>query len=144
MPSEEHYRKLERMYALAPTNEYYKPTLRIEEGRAEITIPVQEKFFHAAGAVHGSVYCKAIDDAAFFAANSMVDDVFVLTVSLNIYLTRSVSAGEMVATGRLVHGSRRLFIAEATLVDSQGREIGRGSGTFVRSKIPLSAEIGYA
>jgi acyl-coenzyme A thioesterase PaaI-like protein len=34
---------------------------------------------HSIHAVHGSVYFKALDDAAFFAVNSLVEDVFVLT-----------------------------------------------------------------
>jgi uncharacterized protein (TIGR00369 family) len=143
LSNEEHYRKLERMYASAPVNEYYAPTMRISEGRAEVTIPVRPHLFHAAGAVHGVVYFKALDDAAFFAVNSLVEDVFVLTVSFNVYLTRTISEGEMKATGRAVHRSRRLFIAESEVVDSDGREIARGSGTFMRSSIPLSPEIGY-
>jgi len=139
----QHYRKLERMYASAPTNEYYAPTMRVSEGRAEIVIPVRPEFYHAAGAVHGAVYFKALDDAAFFAANSLVADVFVLTVSFNVYFTRPIADGEMKAEGRVVHSSRRLLVAEARLTDSHGREIARGSGTFMRSTIPLSPELGY-
>ena len=143
MSAEEHYRKLERMYASAPVNRYYAPTMRVSEGRAEVTIAVRPDLFHAAGAVHGVAYFKMLDDAAFFAVNSLVDDVFVLTVSFNVYMTRPISEGEMKSTGRVVHRSRRLFIAESQLVDSGGREIGRGSGTFMRGSIPLSPEIGY-
>ncbi len=143
MIKEEHYRKLERMYATAPINEYYQPKIRISEGHAELVIQVREDFFHAAGAVHGSVYFKSLDDSAFFAVNSLVDDAFVLTTSFNIYLTRPVSEGEIKATGRVVHRSRRLFVAESVLVDSEGREIARGSGTFMKSSISLSPELGY-
>ena len=143
MTNEEHYRKLERMYASAPLNEYYKPTMHISDGRAEVTVAVRRELFHAANAVHGALYFKCLDDACFFAVNSLVDDVFVLTVSFNLYLTRPISAGEMRATGRVVYRSRRLFVAEAELVDQDGQEIGRGSGTFMRSSTPLSPDIGY-
>jgi len=143
LTDQEHHRKLERMYASAPINEHYSPTMRVSEGRAEVTIPVRPHLFHAADAVHGAVYFKLLDDAAFFAANSLVDDVFVLTVSFNVYFTRPISEGEMKATGRVVHRSRRLLIAEAELVDSNGREIARGSGTFMRSNIALSSVTGY-
>lgn len=143
MTKEEHYRKLERMYASAPVNKYYAPTMRVSEGRAEVTIPVRSEFFHAGGAVHGLVYFKALDDAAFFAVSSLVDDVFVLTASFNLYFTRPISEGEMKATGRVVYRSARLFIAESVLVDSDGREIARGSGTFMPSTIALSPEVGY-
>lgn len=143
VPNEEHYRKLERMYATAPVNEYYGPTMRVSEGRAEVIIQVRRDFFHAGHAVHGAAYFKLLDDAAFFAANSLVEDVFVLTVSLNAYLIRPITEGEMKATGRVVHRSRRIIIAEAEVVDSEGREIARGSATFMPSNIPLSPEVGY-
>ena len=144
MPTAEHYHKLERMYVSAPINAYYAPTICIGEGRAEVTIAVRPEFFHAAGAVHGAVYFKLLDDAAFFAVNSLVDDLFVVTVSFNLYLTRPVSKGQMRASGRVVHRSQRLFIAEAELTDASGREIARGSGTFMRSSIPLSSVPGYS
>jgi uncharacterized protein (TIGR00369 family) len=141
---EVHFRRLERMYAQAPINEYYRPTLLVSEGRAEVVIPVRPDFFHAAHAVHGSVYFKALDDAAFFAVASLVQDVFVLTVSYTIYLTRPVSDGEIRAVGAVVHRSRNLFIAEAELVDQASRQVGRGSGSFTRSNTPLSPAVGYA
>lgn len=139
----EHYRKLERMYLEAPTNGYYRPTIHIAEGEARIEIPVREEFFHAAGAVHGSVYFKALDDSAFFAANSLVEEVFVLTTSFTLYLTRPISEGRLIATGRVVQASRRLWVVEARAVDAEGLQIALGSGTFMPSRIPLTPEIGY-
>jgi len=64
--NEEHYRKLERMYASAPCNKFYAPTLRVGNGRTELIIPIRSDFCHSAGAVHGAAYFKALDDAAFF------------------------------------------------------------------------------
>ena len=143
MSNEEHYRKLERMYLSAPVNEYYAPEIHISEGQAQVTMPVRPDFFHAANAVHGAVYFKLLDDSAFFAANSLVENVFVLTVSYNVYFTRPVSEGMMKATGKVVQASRRLIIAESIVVDSEKREVARGSGTFMRSMIRLTEEIGY-
>jgi len=138
-----HCGKLERMYINGPINEYYEPGIRVSEGEAEIVIPVQKKFFHAAHAVHGSVYFKAMDDAAFFAVNSLVENVFVLTVKFDVHLNRPISKGQIIARGRYVGQSGNRFLAESVLTDSDGNEIGRGSGEFVKSKIPLSAKIGY-
>ena len=131
------------MYHAAPINQYFRPVLTVGDGVAEVAIPIRPDFFHAANAVHGSVYFKAMDDAAFFAVNSIVTDAFVLTVSFNIYLTRPVTAGTMRATGRVVHRSQRLFVAEAELVDERSRPIGRGSGSFMKSTIALTPELGY-
>ena len=144
MPGQEHFRRLERMYAKAPVNAWYQPELTITEGRAELRIAVRPEFFHAAGAVHGAVYFKALDDVAFFAAASLVEDVFVLTAGFNLYMTRPVSEGELLAAGKVVHRSRRLLLAEAKLTDGEGHQLARGSGSFLRSTTPLGPELGYA
>jgi uncharacterized protein (TIGR00369 family) len=131
------------MYASAPVNKYFAPTMYVSEGRADVSIQVRPDFFHAAHAVHGLVYFKLLDDAAFFAVSSLVSEVFVLTISFNIYLTRPVSAGELKASGRVVHRARHLFLAESELVNANGQEVARGSGVFMRSTIALSPELGY-
>ena len=140
----EHFRRLERMYAAAPINQFFAPRLHIPEaGVAELRMTVRPDFHHAANAAHGAVYFKALDDATFFAANSVVEDVFVLTVSFNLYLTRPVSDGAIVARGRVVSRSQRLYLAEGVLEDERGREIARGSGAFMPSTIALTEKIGY-
>ena len=141
---EEHFRKLERMYHGAPINRFYEPTMRVGNGTAELRFPVKPDFFHAAHAIHGSVYFKALDDAAFFAVSSLVTDVFVLTASYNIYLTRPVTEGLLHASGHVVHRSRNLFLAEAELFDGEKRLVARGSGSFMRSTIALTPQVGYA
>jgi uncharacterized protein (TIGR00369 family) len=144
MPNrDEHHRRLERMYLSAPANEYFRPEIRIDDGRAEVRLIVRPDFFHAASAVHGSVYFKLLDDATFFAASSLVDDVFVLTASFNIYFLRPISSGTMTARGTVVSRTNRLLIAEGVLVDSDDREIARGSGTFMPSRVSLDERLGY-
>jgi uncharacterized protein (TIGR00369 family) len=144
MTSSIHYRKLERMYLAAPINKMFVPKINIERGNAEVSIQIQPEYFHAADAVHGALYFKLLDDAAFFAVNSLVEDVFVLTASFNLYFMRPVSKGDMIATGKVIQESSRLYIAESHLLDSDGREIARGSGTFMKSNIALEPQVGYA
>jgi uncharacterized protein (TIGR00369 family) len=140
---DDHFRRLERMYHGAAINRYFAPRLTVSDGSAVVTLEVRPDFFHAAHAVHGAVYFKALDDAAFFAANSAIRDVFVLTVSFNVVLVRPVTEGTLTATGTLVHKSRNLLVAESVLSNDRGREVARGSGTFALSRIPLNAEVGY-
>ena len=103
-----HFRALERLYAQAPINRLFSSRLEIgEPGMARIFFDVDERYYHAAGAVHGTAYFKMLDDAAFYAANSLV------------------------------------FVADSRLIDSEGEEIARGTGTFMRSHIPLASLPGY-
>lgn len=139
-----HYRALERLYGSAPINAKFASSLEIVgEGSARIAFDVTEASYHAAGAAHGTIYFKMLDDAAFYAANTLATDRFLLTTSFNLHFTKPVRAGRVVAEGRWISGRRRVLVAEARLVDSTGEEIGRGTGTFMRSRIALSSLPGY-
>ena len=141
--AEEHYRKLERMYMAAPINEFFKPTIKIGQGSAEIKVEIDKRFFHAARAAHGAVYFKSLDDAAFFAVMSLVEDRFVLTSNFNLYMLAPVAAGVIRSVGKVVSGSGSSFLAESVLYNEQDEEIARGSGMFIKSKIPLDPGMGY-
>ena len=139
-----HFRALERLYASAPVNAMFASRLSIVgEGHSRIAFDVTPAVYHAAGAAHGTIYFKMIDDAAFYAANSLATDRFLLTTSFNLHFTRPVREGPVVAEGRWISGRKRVFVAEARLVDAMGEEIGRGTGPFMRSHIGLSGLAGY-
>jgi len=143
--AQQHHRALERLYASAPINAKFASRLEIAaQGEARLHFDVSEESYHAAGAAHGTIYFKMLDDAAFYAANTMVTDRFLLTTSFNLHFTKPVRAGRVIAEGRWVSGRKRVFVAESRLVDSEGDEIGRGTGTFMRSRIALSSLAGYS
>ena len=140
-----HFRALERLYAAAPINHLFESRLTImEEGRSRLEFDITERAYHAAGAAHGTIYFKMLDDAAFYAANTLVTDRFLLTTSFNLHFTKPVRTGRVVAEGKWVSGRRRVFVAESRLIDEEGDEIGRGTGTFMRSHIALSGLPGYS
>lgn len=139
-----HFRSLESLYRAAPINQLFASKLAItERGRSRISFEVSEEHYHAAGAAHGTIYFKMLDDAAFYAANSLVSDRFLLTTGFNLHFTKPVRGGKVIAEGRWISGKRRVFVAEARLIDEDGEEIGRGTGTFMRSHIALSGLDGY-
>ena len=140
-----HLRALEALYRSAPVNGFFPSRLEIADaGSSAIHFDVTPGMFHAAGAAHGTVYFKMLDDAAFYAANSLVSDRFLLTTAFNLHFTRPLAAGPAVAHGRWVSGRRRVFVADARLVDASGEEVARGTGTFARSRVPLASLPGYA
>ena len=140
-----HWRALEGLYASAPINRLFESALHIPaEGQATIRFAVGQQHYHAAGAAHGTIYFKMLDDAAFYAANTMVTDRFLLTTSFNLHFTRPVRLGKLQAEGRWISGRRRVLVAESRLVDADGEEVARGTGTFMRSRMALSSLSGYA
>jgi uncharacterized protein (TIGR00369 family) len=140
-----HFSKLEKMYLAAPVNRqtYTGTQIQVSEGRAEISWNILPDFHHAAGSLHGSVYFKLLDDAAFFAAQSEVTDVFILTTAFHINFLRPVRSGEIKAIGELRFRSKTVLTGQAVLYDGKGREIGLGTGNFMKSTVPLNPEIGY-
>lgn len=143
--NETHYRKLENMYHSGPINQKSYPDvqLTVSEGRAEISLTVQPDYFHAGQSLHGSVYFKMLDDAAYFAVNSQITDSFVYTTSFHIQILRPVKTGVITAIGTVQFVSRNLFIGDAILYDSKGREVARGTGNFMKSGLTLDESLGY-
>ncbi len=140
-----HLRGLEALYGSAPINQLFESRLALAGvGQSRIQFTVSTSTFHAAGAAHGTLYFKMLDDAAFYAANSLVTDRFLLTTAFNLHFTRPMREGLMFAEGKWISGKRRVFIAEARIIDDDGEEYARGTGTFLRSHIALSGLAGYS
>ena len=139
-----HFRGLESLYSSAHINRLFESSLQITaEGASRIDAMLDESHFHAANAVHGTAYFKMLDDAAFYAANSLVPDRFLLTTGFNLFFTRPLQPGPVVAEGRWLSGKKRVYVAEARLLNADGEEVGRGTGTFMRSHFALSSLEAY-
>jgi uncharacterized protein (TIGR00369 family) len=136
----EHYALLEKLYIAAPINKYYNPTIKIQEKHAEISMKVLPEYFHGAGAVHGALIFKMMDDAGFFASNSIVPNVFVLTANFNIDFLRPMTLGSLRGVGKVVHSGGRQIITETYCYDQSENLIARGRGVYMPSKFSLHAE----
>jgi uncharacterized protein (TIGR00369 family) len=135
-----HFEKLIRIYEAAPINLWFQPKLLIPKaGESEIQATVRPDFFHAGKATHGAIYFKMLDDAAYFTVQSLVTDFFIVTTSFNVHFLRPITKGQLIARGKLIQNAKRLFVAEATLENENGKAIGQGSGTFVRSTTTLES-----
>jgi len=124
-------------------NEWFSPLLVVSEGKAEVRMNIRNEFHHSAGAAHGYIYFKMLDDATFFAANSVVDGFFVLTAKFEIELLKPVVAGEVRAVGEVTSQDERRIYAQGELYDCNNELIGKGKGKFARSKMALSPEVSY-
>lgn len=139
----DHCKALQGLYGHLPNNEYYRPVMQCSPGHAEVSIEVQKKMFHVANAVHGSVYFKLLDDAAFFSAATQDNQYFILTVSFLTNILRPISEGRMIARGKTVHVGKRLLLAQSEVVDEKGHVLALGQGSFMRSQILLSSLDNY-
>ena len=140
-----HFSRLKNLYLTAPVNNeiYHETTIIVEHGSCEIIWKAEPSFHHGGGFLHGSTIFRLLDDAAFFAAQSVVKDQMLVTVSFNMYFLRPVAGGDVFATGNLQSAGRNLILAEASIVDSHGKAIASGSGQFMRSGRMLTDLSGY-
>ena len=136
-----HFRALEAMYLSAPINQFYRP--RIVISKEQVEIDIDQRFFHAAEAVHGSVYFKLLDDVAGLAANVLEREVFAVTASFTTHMTRPVSGPLMRSVGRVVDQTRSQFLVESIVYDHNQRSVGRGNGVFMRGSVRLADSLGY-
>lgn len=141
----EHYRKLERMYHSSNINQNHYPSIKMQvsDGKAEISLELNPTYLHAGNGLHGSVFFKLLDDAAYFAISSQIQDFFILTTSFHLQFLRPVQSGKITATGVARFVSRSVLVAESVLCNEAGKEIAFGTGQFVKSKMPLSDQPGY-
>lgn len=140
----EHFDRLIQMYKRAPLHKFYENLeMKLSDKEAEISLPIDERYFHAAMSAHGSVYFKLLDDAAYFACQTNIHDYFIVTTSFNINLLRPITKGRIIAKGKMDFGSRQLFSASSELYDEKGRLVGTGQGTFLKSNVELTAVDGY-
>jgi acyl-coenzyme A thioesterase PaaI-like protein len=137
-----HYKALSGMYLSSPINTFFEPSIEVYNEACTVEVVAKQTFYHAMGGVHGSVYFKLLDDAAFFAANSVETEYSLLTASFTTYMTKPITEGLLVSKGHLIKKMGRQILAEAVLLND-GEEVGRGSGLFVKSKLALNKVPGY-
>tara|TARA_B100001093_G_C26808573_1_gene1006583 strand:+ start:279 stop:704 length:426 start_codon:yes stop_codon:yes gene_type:complete len=136
-----HYSKLENIYLNANLNKeiYSNTEIIISENYSEIKMPIKDDYYHALNAIHGSVYFKILDDAAFFAAQSVVEDYMLLTANFNITFKMPVSNGYIKSIGSLSSVSEKEFEAESKMYNQNNELVAFGKGIFKKSKKPISS-----
>jgi uncharacterized protein (TIGR00369 family) len=135
-----HFQNLVRVYQNAEIHKgpFAGSDLEIEPGKALVRYEAKKCWQHGGGGIHGAIYFKLLDEAAYFAAQSLEKEWFLLTAHFQIQFLRSNSGGILRAEGNLKNKSRHLFIAEARLFLEQGKELGFGIGNFMKSDIRLA------
>jgi uncharacterized protein (TIGR00369 family) len=141
-----HFEKLVKMYDAAPIHNFYEGIkLTMDEKKARIDLEMtDDRYFHAGMSTHGSVYFKLLDDAAYFACQSVILDNFIVTTAFNTQLLRPILGGKLYAEGVMDFESREMFSASSKLYDQKGRLCGTGHGQFLKSRVALEMVEGYA
>lgn len=137
-----HFEGLLAIYEAAPIQSFYEGLqMSLSTKKCEISLPLKPTYFHAGMAAHGSVYIKLLDDAAYFACQTEIEDYFIVTTNFNLNLLRPLTKGIIKAVGEVDFMSLNLFTASARLYDERGRLCATVQGQFMKSKIHLTSLI---
>ena len=138
MSERDHYKKLENIYYAAELNMMLNPSISISKGKCELDTEFGAHCFHAAAAAHGALIFKTLDDSAYFAANSLILDYFLVTVSYNVHFVRPVFSEKIHSIGSVVEQTKNQIIAESTSYNSKNKKVAFGVGVFMKSHTKLN------
>lgn len=139
MSKTDHYDFLIKLFHSAPINRtiFAGSEMSLSDGEATYELTVKEEFFHGGEAMHGAIYFKLLDDAAYFACATHVDDYFLVTKSYQIEFVRPVMGGKLIAKGKVLKIDEEGFLASSEILNEDGKVVGKGEGIFVKSRKPM-------
>ncbi len=103
-----------------------------ESGRVVLRGRPDERSYNLIGTVHGGWAASILDTALALSTLSSLDEkngFTTLDIKINYLRPITVATGELRAEGRVVHGGRRVVLAEAKLTDGEGKLLAHGTGT---------------
>ena len=122
--------RLVKFFTEAPSSKYTPEDISITYGEARIKYDPVFEDQDATGFIDRAVYAKLMLDAASLAAGTLIEDRFVVNESFNIYAMKPFLEGKLIAVARLVHASKNRYTVEVRLLDSEGRAVASGYGSF--------------
>lgn len=109
--------------------------LQIDVGPpTRVTMPLGEQVRGAVAPIHGGVVATLVDVACAAALDhSSYDPTVAVPVStdLSVKFFRQPKESPLVAEATVVHRGSRLMVAECVITDALGRQVARGSGTYM-------------
>ena len=96
----------------------------VQEGRVVFSLTPSEFHYNPIGSVHGGVYATLLDSAAGCAVHSMLPaGARYTSLDLTVKFLRALGrdSGRVTCEGSVIHMGSRTALAEARLLDSQGR-----------------------
>jgi uncharacterized protein (TIGR00369 family) len=108
----------------------------VAPGRVELTWRPPARLANPAGIVHGGYLAMALDDAAGLSCVSLGDRFRpMLTLELRIDYLRAAAPDVVYrAVGEVVHAGKTRVLADARVLDVDGKALARATGTFVPNR----------
>lgn len=113
----------------------------VEPGRAVFSLTPGEEHYNPIGSVHGGVFATLLDSAAGCAVQSTLPQGMAYTsLDLTVKFLRriTVETGPVRAIGTVLSKGRQTALAQAQLVDAQGRLLAHATSSCLLFPVPAS------
>lgn len=117
--------------------------IAVESEGIRMSLDVREHHLNQAGTLHGGVLMSMIDIACAMAVRAYVERALpgpqepvadpeqpIITIMLNTAFLGSVSGGAVTIFAHRRGGGKRILFAAATVMDSEGKLIATGDGSY--------------
>lgn len=97
-------------------------------GFARVEIDLMNKHLNPFGGIHGGVYSSLIDTAAYWAVYCDIEeDSGLISLDLHVDNLAPVQEGHLVVEGKRIKVGKNICLAEAVVIDSEGRYLAHGT-----------------
>ena len=106
----------------------------LEEGRVEFGCTLDESAYNPIGVVHGGLVCTLLDTVAGCAVHTTLPaGVGYTSIEIKVNYLRPVLAdtGQLIATGQVIKGGKRVIFAEGNVKTSTGDLVATASSTLL-------------
>ena len=106
-------------------------TVPTQDGKSEVTWTPTPDMANPFGSVHGGIVATVIDEVTGAAVVSSIESGTAPTVSMNVeYLHPIPIGGTYTAVGEIVRMGRAMAIADARILNEEGKVLARGTCIF--------------
>lgn len=102
---------------------------KLDEGYAELEMPMEDRKRNIYGMAHGGVLYTLLDTSSGFAVRSYGDRVVTLTGTVN-YLVAGKETAYLLSKARVVRKGGHTAVVSAEVFDDKGTLLANGSFTF--------------
>ncbi|MGI6649988.1 MAG: PaaI family thioesterase [Bacillota bacterium] len=96
-------------------------------GFSKVVVDLEDKHLNPFGGIHGGVYSSLIDTAAYWAVYCEVEEnAGLISLDLRVDNLAPVKDGRLVVEGKRIKTGRNICIAEAEIVNDQGKRLAYG------------------
>ncbi len=132
-----HFRRLEQLYATAPTAARQTREVAVALGRAELNAHIDGARLRPQDVARHAHYHDMLADAASLAAGSLVKDRVVMAEQFDMQVLKPGYSGDATASACVTLAQPPHYRVDVHLVSETGEVLARGVGIFARSAVEL-------